>query len=63
MCAKGEGVPKNEVEAYAWVLLAKANGFEKSSEGISIYEKVFTLEQIKKGQARALDLHLSIGAE
>ena len=56
MYANGEGVPKNEVEAYAWFLLAKANGHEEGSEWISALEKRLTAEQIEKGQARAEEL-------
>ena len=56
MYAKGEGVTKDEVEAYAWFLLAKANGVEVS-EMISNLEKRLTAEQVEKGQARALELH------
>ena len=48
---------EDDVEKYAWFLLAKANGIKEVSEMISNYEKVFTLEQIEKGQARALELH------
>ena len=56
MYLEGEGVPKNDIEAYAWVLLAKANG-EKASEVISTLEKLLTAEQVEKGQARAAELH------
>ena len=56
MYAKDQGVPKNEVEAYAWFLLAKANGHEEGSEWISALEKRLTAEQIEKGQARAEEL-------
>ena len=53
----GVVAPKNFIESYAWFLLAKANGIKEVSEMISNYEKVFTLEQMEKGQARALELH------
>ena len=59
--AIGQGVPKNDIEAYAWFLVAKAKGNEEASKAISIYEELLTAEQIKKGQARAADLQLSIG--
>ena len=59
----GEGVPQDYEEAYAWLFLAKAKGFGESRKLVSHYEKVFTAEQKEKGQARALDLHRSIGAE
>ena len=51
------GVPKDEVEGYAWLLLAKANGIKESSEKISDLEKRLTAKQMEKGQARALELH------
>ena len=63
MYAKGEGVPQDYVEAYAWVLLAKAKGNEHASEKISILEKRLTAEQMEKGQARAKELRRSIGAK
>ena len=57
MYFRGEGVPKNDIESYAWFLLAKANGNERASEMISDLEKRLTAEQIEKGQARAAELH------
>ena len=57
MYYKGRGVPKNDVEAYAWYLLAEANGNERANEGFSLLEKLLTAEQIEKGQARAAELH------
>lgn len=53
---EGEGVPKNFIEAYAWFLVAKANGYEFNSEKISDLEKRLTAEGIEKGQARAAEL-------
>ena len=61
--AKGEGVAKDDIEAYAWFLLAKANGHEDSREKISSLEKRLTAEQIEKGQARAAELHRLYGAK
>ena len=55
MYFKGKGVPQDYVETYAWFLLAKANGVEEVSEMIFDLEKLLTAEQIKKGQARALE--------
>ena len=56
MYAKGQGVPENYVESYAWYLLAKANGDEEASEAISNLEKDLTAEQIEKGKAQAAAL-------
>ena len=53
----------DDVEAYAWYLLAKedflvnVNGDEEVSEDISYLEKRLTVEQGKKAQARAVELH------
>ena len=44
MNVKAEGVPKDDVEAYAWFLLTKSKGYEESSEGIYLCEKVFIAE-------------------
>ena len=65
MYGNGEGVPKDEVEAYAWFLVAKANeeNFERPNEKeevsklISNFKKNSTAEQVEKGQARAAELH------
>ena len=55
---------KNFIEAYAWFLVAKANGNAEASEKkISYLEKHLTVEAIEKGQARAAELQRLIGAE
>ena len=59
----GEVVLKNFIEAYAWFLVAKANGNEHADEKISDLEKRLTAEGIEKGQARAAELQGSFGAE
>ena len=59
----GEVVLKNFIEAYAWFLVAQANGHEESSKMISDLEKRLTAEAIEKGQARAAELQRLIGAE
>ena len=60
---EGEVVLKNFIEAYAWFLVAKANGTEHAEEKISDLEKRLTAEGIEKGQARAAELQRSFGAE
>ena len=60
---EGEVVLKNFIEAYAWFLVAKANGNAETSEKISDLEKRLTAEGIEKGQARAAELQRSFGAE
>ena len=59
----GWGVPKDEVEGYAWFLLAKANGNERASEEISNLEERLTVKQGKKAQARAAELHRLYGKQ
>ena len=63
MYYEGQSVPQDDVEAYAWFLLAKANGIEKASEMISILEKRFTAKQMEKGQARAAELRRLYGKQ
>ena len=57
MYYEGQSVPQDDVEAYAWFLLAKANGNEEVSKEIPILEEHLTAEQIEKGKARAAALH------
>ena len=56
MYSKGEGVPKNDIEAYAWFFLAGASE-------ISILEKRITEWQLHNAQKRATELQHLIGAE
>ena len=77
----GDGVPKSDIEGYAWLvleILALKNkdrhdwsdlyfsqgmaGF-LSEKRLSDLEKRLTAEQIEKGQARAVELHRSLGAK
>ena len=60
---EGKGMPKNSIEAYAWYLLAKANGNEESSKKIFSLEERLTAEQIEKGEARAMELKRLIDAK
>lgn len=61
----GTGVPQNDVEAYAWFLLAKARGYNSDglfgvSDEIKKLEERMTSNQRAQGQARALELHKTI---
>ena len=56
MYSAGGRVQRNEVEAYAWVLLLAEENAEDSSELISSFEKGWSAEQIKKGKKRAAEL-------
>ncbi len=61
----GTGVPQNDVEAYAWFLLAKARGYNSDglfavSDEIEKLEERMTTNQRAQGQAKALELHKTI---
>ena len=60
----GIGVPQNDVEAYAWFLLAKARGYGDDVFGVSDkiekLEERMTSNQRAQGQARSLELHKTI---
>jgi TPR repeat protein len=49
----GNGVPKDYVEAYEWLNLASAQGNTIAKEGLPLYEKVMTPDQIAEGQRRS----------
>jgi TPR repeat protein len=51
--ANGEGVPKNDAEAYFWWNLAAAQGHEKAKTNRDIIEKDMTREQIAEAQRRS----------
>ena len=56
----GEGVSKNDMEAYVWVLLAKGQGIEEADKVIELLEKRLTAAQQKEGQTRAAELDRTI---
>lgn len=60
----GTGVPQNDVEAYAWFLLAKTRGYGDGLFGLSFQieklEERMTSNQRAQGQARALELPQTI---
>ena len=60
----GTGVPQNDVEAYAWFLLAKSRGYGEGVFGVSFQieklEERMTSDQRAQGQARSLALHKTI---
>jgi len=55
MYYNGEGVPVNNVKAYMWLSLAKAQGDETAVTGLDIVKKQMTPSQIAKAQALATD--------
>ena len=51
--AKGEGVAKDYVEAYKWMLLAAGQGDEAAKRATSLLEDAMTREQVAEGQKLA----------
>ena len=50
MYANGEGVPKDYVQAYAWMSIAATQGNANAQKGKGTLKKEMTREQIAKGQ-------------
>ncbi|MBU1249289.1 MAG: SEL1-like repeat protein [Proteobacteria bacterium] len=50
MYYNGEGVPKDDVEAYKWFNLSAAQGNSDASNNRDIIFKTMTRAQIQKGQ-------------
>ena len=46
----GEGVPKDDVKAYAWFNVSSANGYEEASASRNRIAKTMTPEQIAEAQ-------------
>ena len=46
----GEGVPEDDVTAYAWYTLAAANGFADAKEKKPSMTEIMTPDQIAEGQ-------------
>ena len=59
MYAKGEGVPQNDVQAYAWWSVAAAQGLENAIKSKAILKKLMTPAQIAKGQELGVDCTLT----
>ena len=55
MYAKGEGVPANNVKAYMWLSLAKAQGDEMVADNLEIIKKQMTPAQIGEAQKLAAE--------
>ena len=55
----GWGVPENDVKAYVWASMGKANGNEIAKENIVIYKKRMTKEQIANAQELATKCYAS----
>jgi len=52
---RGDGVPKYEVVAYKWYLLAAAQGDNKAKRNASMLELMLSQDQIAEGKKRAQD--------
>ena len=50
---KGDGVQKNFVEAYTWLLIAKASAHRQEGAACKMLAKAMTPEQTAEAQARA----------
>lgn len=51
--ANGNGVPKNDTQAYKWLLLAHAGGIEDAKKRIAAIEKRLSPSQLDEGQRMA----------
>jgi hypothetical protein len=47
---------KNQVEAYKWMLLAQANGFEKARKLSAKMEKALSRSEVAEGQKLATQM-------
>ena len=56
MYGKGEGVPENDVRAYAWANLASAQGLENAVKYKNALRRGMTAEQIAEAQKLSSDL-------
>jgi TPR repeat protein len=57
MYARGEGVPKDYVTAYAWWNIAAASGQEKAIANRSRVEQQMTPSQIAEGQRLSTEIY------
>ena len=56
MYGTGRGVPINDVRAYMWYSLAKAQGHEAAADNLEIAKSLMTPAQITKAQALASEM-------
>ena len=50
MYAEGEGVPEDDVQAYAWYSIAAAQGLKSAKKNKGILKEEMTREQIAEAQ-------------
>ena len=60
MYAKGEGVLEDYVQAYAWTILAVAQGHERAIKAKDLLRKEMTAEQVAEAQKLAAELQKRI---
>lgn len=52
----GEGLPKNHVEAYAWINLAAAQGEEEAQDAVNQISQQLSFSELTRAQKRAMKL-------
>ena len=62
MYAKGEGVPQDDVESYAWSSVAAVGGNISAEENRDIVKKSLSESQLALGQRRATELFEKYGS-
>ncbi len=50
MYAKGEGVPENHIQAYAWISVASAQGVENAKKVKELLTGIMTRAEIAEAQ-------------
>ena len=60
---RGQGVPQDLVQAYAWMNLAAAEGLARAAEGRAEVAENMTREQIAEGQAMTRELLRKLEAQ
>jgi TPR repeat protein len=55
--ATGRGIPRSDVHAYAWWLIAAEDGHQKALEYLGRIEAGMSLDQIKAGKDESIRLH------
>jgi len=52
-CYKGEGVDKDEIEAYMWVDLASQQGITKALDTLKLFEKTMQSAQVEEAKRKS----------
>ena len=56
MYSLGRGIPEDDVEAYAWMILATAQGNKEAVKGKNVLRPKLTAEQVAEAQKLAAEL-------